>query len=158
MTEREALTILRGDDPARAARAEAALWAMWTRSGDAAVDALMRDGIAAMEDRRFEDAERLFTRIIERAPHFAEAWNKRATVRYLANDFAGSIADCEATLARNPSHFGALSGQGLCHMARGEAREAADLFRRSLAVHPHLETVRENLRLALAHAVQGNGH
>lgn len=158
MTEREALAALRGDDPALAARAEAALWAMWTRSADAEVNALMRDGVAAMQARRFEDAERLFTQIIARVPDFAEGWNKRATVRYLAEDFAGSIADCEATLARNPDHFGALSGQGLCHLARGEARQAAALFRRALGVHPHLEAVRENLRLALADAVQGNGH
>ncbi len=158
MTEREALAALRGDDPALAARAETALWAMWTRSADAEVNALMRDGVAAMQARRFEDAERLFTQIIARVPDFAEGWNKRATVRYLAEDFAGSIADCEATLVRNPDHFGALSGQGLCHLARGEARQAAALFRRALGVHPHLEAVRENLRLALADAVQGNGH
>jgi tetratricopeptide (TPR) repeat protein len=158
VTEREALAALRGDDPMLAARAEAALWAMWTRSTDDEVNALMRDGIAAMEDRRFEDAEQLFTRIIEREPGFAEGWNKRATVRYLAEDFVGSIADCEATLARNPAHFGALSGQGLCHLARGEARAAAALFRRALAVHPHLTAVHENLRLALVDAVQGNGH
>jgi tetratricopeptide (TPR) repeat protein len=158
VTEREALAALRGDDPGRAARAEAALWAMWTRSDDEDVNALMKSGVAAMEAHRFEDADRIFTRIIERTPDFAEGWNKRATVRYLADDFAGSIDDCEATLARNPNHFGALSGQGLCHMARGEAREAAALFRRTLAVHPHLEAARENLRLALAHAVQGNGY
>ncbi len=158
MTEREALAALRGADPVLAARAEAALWAMWTRSTDNEVNVLMRDGVAAMEARRFEDAERLFTRIIERLPGFAEGWNKRATVRYLAEDFLGAIADCEATLARNPDHFGALSGQGLCHLARGEAREAAALFRRALAVHPRLEAVRENLRVALANSVQGNGH
>lgn len=158
MTEREALAALRGDDPALAARAEAALWAIWTRSTDDTINALMRQGVAAMEARRLEDAERLFTGIIERDPHFAEGWNKRATVRYLADDYDGSIADCEETLARNPNHFGALSGQGLCHLARGEAREAAALFRRALAVHPHLGAVRENLRLAVAHAVQGNGH
>ncbi len=158
VTEREALAALRGTDPVLAVRAEAALWAMWTRSADGEVNLLMRDGVAAMEARRFEDAERLFTRIIERVPGFAEGWNKRATVRYLAEDFLGAIADCEATLARNPDHFGALSGQGLCHLARGEAREAAALFRRALAVHPHLEAARENLRVALANAVQGNGH
>jgi tetratricopeptide (TPR) repeat protein len=158
VTEREALEALRGDDPALAARAQAALWAMWCRSSDAEVNALMRDGTAAMESRRFEEAEAAFTRIIRRAPEFAEGWNKRATVRYLAGDLAGSIADCEATLARNPNHFGALSGQGLCHLARGEAREAAALFRRALAVHPHLGSLRENLRVALARVVEGNGH
>jgi hypothetical protein len=70
----------------------------------------------------------------------------------------GSIEDCEATLARNPHHFGALSGQGLCHMARGESRAAAALFRRALVVHPHLHAARQNLRVALAEAIQGNGH
>jgi tetratricopeptide (TPR) repeat protein len=158
MTEREALAALQGDDPAVAARAEAALWAMWCRSSDAGVNALMREGIAAVEGRRLDDAEGIFTRMIERAPDFAEGWNKRATVRYLARDYAGSIADCEATLARNPRHFGALSGQGLCHLARGEPRQAAALFRRALAVHPHLDAVRSNLRAALARAVEGNGH
>jgi hypothetical protein len=50
------------------------------------------------------------------------------TVRYLAEDYAGPIADCEETLARNSHHFGALSGQGLCYMALGQYREAAALF------------------------------
>jgi len=54
--------------------------------------------------------------------------------------------------------FSALSGQGLCHMALGQYREAVDLFRRTLAVHPHLDAARHNLALALAEAVRGNGH
>ena len=60
------------------------------------------------------------------------------------------------TLARNPNHFGALSGQGLCHLALGEYREAADLFRRTLAVHPHLDSARQNLRAAILEVVKWN--
>jgi tetratricopeptide (TPR) repeat protein len=111
-----------------------------------------------MERRDFDEAERIFTRIVARAPDFAEGWNKRATVRYLAENYDGAIADCEATLARKPHHFGALSGQGLCHVALGQHREAAALFRRTLAVHPHLDAARRNLRLTLSEAVKGNGH
>ena len=158
MTEAEALALLRGDDPAEAARAEHALWQMWTRSGIAEVDALLAVGVEAMERRDFGAAERIFTRIVARAPAFAEGWNKRATARYLAENYEGAIADCEATLARKPHHFGALSGQGLCHVALGQHREAAALFRKTLAVHPHLDTARRNLRLTLAEAVKGNGH
>lgn len=158
MTERQALEILRGDDAAEAARAEAALWQMWCRSGVVEIDTLLAQGIEAMERRDFEEAERIFTRVVERAPHFAEGWNKRATVRYLADNHEGSIADCRETLARKPHHFGALSGQGLCHMALGQHRAAAALFRRTLSVHPHLEAARHNLRLALGEAVKGNGH
>jgi tetratricopeptide (TPR) repeat protein len=131
---------------------------MWTRSGIAEVDALLVEGVQAMERRDFDEAERIFTRIVARAPDFAEGWNKRATVRYLAENYDGAIADCEATLARKPHHFGALSGQGLCHVALGQHREAAALFRRTLAVHPHLDAARRNLRLTLGEAVKGNGH
>ena len=111
-----------------------------------------------MESRDLARAERCFARIIARAPRFAEGWNKRATVRYLAGNYEESIADCRETLTRKPHHFGALSGQGLCHLALGQYREAAGLFRRALAVHPHLTAARHNLTLALAEAVRGNGH
>jgi tetratricopeptide (TPR) repeat protein len=156
VTEREALAVLRGDDPARAARAAAALWQMWHQSGDPTLDALLGEGIAAMERQDVEKADAIFTRLIAAAPAFAEGWNKRATVRYLAKDYAGSIADCRETLARNPNHFGALSGEGLCHMGLGEYKEAADLFRRALAVHPFLEGARANLRTALNELVRWN--
>jgi tetratricopeptide (TPR) repeat protein len=156
MSEREALTVLRGDDAARAARAAAALWEMWHRSGDPALDALLLEGIEAMQRQQLREAETTFTRLIETAPQFAEGWNKRATVRYMAKDYAASIADCRETLARNPNHFGALSGQGLCHLALGEHQEAAALFRKTLAVHPHLDSARSNLRTALHEVVKWN--
>src|SRR5689334_5552987 len=120
------------------------------------LDALLLEGIEAMQHGKLDQAETVFSRVIGAAPEFAEGWNKRATVRYMAKDYAGSIADCRETLARNPNHFGALSGQGLCHIARGEYREAAELFRRTLAVHPHLESGRSNLRTAINELVKWN--
>jgi tetratricopeptide (TPR) repeat protein len=156
MTEREALAALRGDDVAEAARAAEALWKMWHRSGDARLDGLLQEGIDAMERQDLPDADAAFTRLIGEAPAFAEGWNKRATVRYMADDYVASIADCRETLARNPNHFGALSGQGLCHIMLGQFREAAECFRRTLAVHPHLNSARDNLRTALSEIVKLN--
>ena len=158
MTEDEWLAILRGDDPASAGRAESALWAIWHRSGAAEVDDLMRRGVDAMERRELDEAEACFTRIIAQEPTFAEGWNKRATVRYLAGSYDASIADCREVLRRKPHHFGALSGQGLCHLALGQYREAAAMFRQTLAVHPYLTAARHNLAQALSEAVKGNGH
>src|SRR2546425_2673975 len=100
MTELEALSALRGDDLVQAVRAEAALWAMWHRSGDPRLDSLLREGIEAIERQDLPTAAAVFTRLIEEAPTFAEGWNKRATVRYLAKDYSGAIADCRETLAR----------------------------------------------------------
>src|SRR5881296_1354856 len=136
MTEDEGLKALLGGDAAAAARAEEALWEMWHRSGRREIDALMREGIGMMERRDLVGAEAIFAKMIEQAPAFAEGWNKRATVRYVAENYEGSIADCEETLTRNPHHFGALSGAGLCYMALG----------------------RHNLAVALGEAVRGNGH
>jgi tetratricopeptide (TPR) repeat protein len=158
MTEEQAYRELTGDDPARAARAAAALWEIWSRSGVPEVDRLFHDGVGAMEARDFPRAENLFSQIIEIAPDFAEGWNKRATVRYLVEDYAGAIADCEETVRRKPRHFGALSGQGLCHVALGQMREAAALFRRCLEVYPHLTAARQNLAAALGEVVQKNGY
>ena len=148
--EQQALEALKGDDPTLAATAEAMLWRTWCRSGDSEVDRIFRFGVEAMQRGNLEEAESLFGRVIELAPNFAEGWNKRATVRFMRKNFAGSIADCQNTLARNPNHFGASSGQGLCHMSLGEYREAAVCFRRALEIHPHLNAVRHNLRLAEA--------
>jgi len=149
-TEKEALEALKGDDAGLAATAEAILWRTWCRSRNSEADRIFRAGIDAMQQDKLEEAEAEFARVIAMAPDFAEGWNKRATVRFMRKDFAGSIADCQNTLARNPNHFGASSGQGLCHMSRGEYREAAVCFRRALEIHPHLNAVRHNLRLAEA--------
>ncbi|MPZ78128.1 MAG: tetratricopeptide repeat protein [Deltaproteobacteria bacterium] len=148
--EKEALDALKGDDPELAATAEAMLWSAWCRSGDPETDRSFRAGVDAMQHRRLEESEDLFTLVIHRQPDFAEGWNKRATVRYMRKDFAGSIVDCQETLALNANHFGASSGQGLCHISLGEYREAAICFRRALEIHPHLSAVRHNLALAEA--------
>jgi tetratricopeptide (TPR) repeat protein len=103
-----------------------------------------------MQQGKLEEAAAEFSRVIEIVPDFAEGWNKRATVRFMSKDFTGSIADCQETLARNPNHFGASSGQGLCHISLGEYREAAVCFRRALEIHPHLDGVRYNLAVAEA--------
>ena len=157
MNEQEALSALRGEDPAQAAIAERTLWQLWSRSGVTDVDTLLGQGVEAMERAELAEAESIFTRIIGALPTFAEGWNKRATVRYLAENYCGSIADCREVLARKPHHFGAISGQGLCHMALGEHREAAALFRQVLVIHPHLAAARQNLQAATAELVKGNG-
>jgi tetratricopeptide (TPR) repeat protein len=148
--EKEALEALKGDDLELAATAEAVLWRTWCHSGDTETDRVFQAGVDAMQQAKLAEAEELFSRVIQIKPNFAEGWNKRATVRYMRHNFRGSIDDCRETLARNRSHFGASSGQGLCHMSLNEFREAAVCFRRALEIHPHLDAVRYNLALAEA--------
>jgi tetratricopeptide (TPR) repeat protein len=155
--EEDALAALKGEDRTQAAAAEAYLWSVWCRAGDAETDRVFRAGIEAMQRGNMRDAENMFSRVIDRAPDFAEGWNKRATARFMMKDFLESIEDCQETIARNPNHFGACSGQGLCHMSLGQFREAAICFRRALEIHPHLNAVRHNLTIAEAEGSEDNG-
>jgi tetratricopeptide (TPR) repeat protein len=151
--EQEALRALKGQNRLSAANAEAYLWRQWCQCGELEADRVFRAGVDAMQKGELELAETLFGKVIEIAPQFAEAWNKRATVRYVRQNFAASISDCQETLTRNPNHFGASAGQGLCHMALDEYR-----FRRALEIHPHLNAVRQNLALAQSEASVHEGY
>ena len=57
-------------------------------------------------------------------------------------DYEGSIADIDETLKREPRHFGALSGLGLCHIALGNEEEAINAFERALIHNPHMPGVK----------------
>jgi tetratricopeptide (TPR) repeat protein len=127
--------------------AEQGLWLLWSRSGDAEIDRLMARGAEAMQAGRHEEAVSTFTEVIKKKPAFAEAWNKRATVYYLAGEFARSIADCDEVLKRNPGHFGALSGLGQIHLQMEDYEKALAWFRRALEVNPNMLGVEINIRM-----------
>ncbi|HEX5767357.1 MAG TPA: tetratricopeptide repeat protein [Burkholderiales bacterium] len=127
--------------------AEQGLWLLWSRSGDAAVDRLMALGIEAMQAGRHSEAIGLFSEIIETRPDFAEGWNKRATVYYLAGQYGKSIADCHEVLKRNPGHFGALSGMGQIYLQLEDDEQALQWYRRALEVNPNMLGVEMSLRM-----------
>ncbi|TMH51972.1 MAG: tetratricopeptide repeat protein [Betaproteobacteria bacterium] len=135
------IAALRDADERVRAVAELALWAVWSRSGDARVDELFSKGVAEMGEQRFPEAIATFTRIIELKPGFAEGWNKRATAYFLAGEFRRSLRDCDEVIKRNPQHFGVLSGYGQIYLRLDQPEKALEYFRRALAVNPNLEGV-----------------
>jgi tetratricopeptide (TPR) repeat protein len=136
---------LRDRDARVRAFAEAAMWQVWSRSGDEEIDLLLAVGIEQMSARRGELAIETFTEVIRRRPEFAEGWNKRATVYYLVGEYAKSLADCDEVMRRNPHHFGALSGYGMIYLKLDQPAKALDYFQRALAVNPNLESVRDTV-------------
>src|SRR5204863_7991713 len=81
--------------------------------------------------------------VIELRPDYVEAWNRRATLHFANKDYGKSLADIRQVLAREPRHFGALSGLGIIMQEFGEERLALEAFRRALAVNPHLQKIPE---------------
>jgi tetratricopeptide (TPR) repeat protein len=84
-----------------------------------------------------------FTRAIEIAPDFAEAWNQRATVHYLNERYEQSIRDAAHAVQLNPDHFGAWAGIGHCHAHLGRFDEAISAYQKALSIHPRLECLEE---------------
>jgi tetratricopeptide (TPR) repeat protein len=136
---------LRDEDELVRGTAERALWLLWSRSGDAALDRLLAEGVEQMQAGRFKQAVASFSEIIRRKPSFAEGWNKRATVRYLAGDYEGSLTDCAEVLKRNPQHFGALSGYGQIYFRLERHEKAIEYWRRALRVNPNMPGVQLNI-------------
>lgn len=137
---------LRDESPFVRAYAERALWLLWARSGDAAIDELMARGTEEMQSGQHAKAVGTFTSVIKARPEFAEGWNRRATVHYLAGDFERSIADCGEVLKRNPLHFGALSGMGQIFFQMQDYERALAWFRRALEVNPNMTGVELNIK------------
>jgi tetratricopeptide (TPR) repeat protein len=141
------LAALFDEDAGVRSLAEAAVWRVWSRSGDAQADALLASGIRNMEDGRMGPAVADFTRVIELRPEFAEGWNKRATAYYIMGDLDQSLHDCDEVIKRNPSHFGALSGYGLIYVRRGELERALEYFERAIAINPNMQGVQQSIEL-----------
>ena len=137
---------LRDESPFVRAYAERGLWLLWARSGDAATDELMARGTEEMQSGQHAKAVETFTSVIKAKPDFAEAWNRRATVHYLAGDFERSIADCGEVLKRNPLHFGALSGMGQIFFQLQDYDQALAWYRRALEVNPNMTGVELNIK------------
>lgn len=138
---------LRDPDEVTRVLAEDALWRVFLRSGDPEADRLSQEGIQRMQRGELGEAVELFSQAVARAPRYAEGYNKRATAYYLMGRFAESLEDCQRTLALNPWHFGALSGEGLVYTRLNRPRRALEAFERALAVHPHLQGARRNAEL-----------
>ena len=116
----------------------ATVWQLWGKSGDSAVDKLYQEGVDKMRDGDTAGAIKVFSAIIAKRPAFAEAWNKRATIYYMAGDYELSMQDCEKVLELMPQHFGALVGFAQMLAERSQPERSLALMERASKVNPYL--------------------
>jgi tetratricopeptide (TPR) repeat protein len=107
-----------------------------------------------MSQRALDAAVDTFSEVIRRRPEFAEGWNKRATVYYLLGEYQKSLADCDEVLARNPYHWGALSGYGMIYIRLDQPGRALGYLEKALAVNPNLQSVEQTIEMLKAALLQ----
>jgi len=141
-------------DDASAKEIENRIWAVWTEAHSETANLLMSRAKKAADDKDYDLALRVLSAIIEMKPDFTEAWNRRATIYFLKKDYTNSLADISKVLAREPRHFGALSGLGLIMQDIGDDKHALDAYSKALEVYPRLKGMEEKVK-TLKEKVEG---
>lgn len=127
---------------------------LWLQSGSATADLLMQRAMTLSEAGNRPLALSLFDKLVLVAPDWPEAWNQRATARYLAGDPDGAMADINKTLKLEPRHFGALEGMGLILRAEGFDSAALQVFKKALSIFPLAPDLPTFVK-TLTHEVEG---
>jgi tetratricopeptide (TPR) repeat protein len=114
-----------------------ALWTLWMEEQGKLARATLDRGMAAMEAGNLEEAARIFSRLSEAHPEWAEAWNKQATALFLQKRYEESLRLCRRVVALKPHHFGAWNGLAMCAIQMGDWRSAFEAMRHALSLQPH---------------------
>lgn len=141
-------------DDASARAIEARIWSIWAATPSDTAALLASRAKLAMDNQKFDVALSLLDVVVKLRPDYVEAWNRRATIYYLKNDYTRSLADIRQVLAREPRHFGALAGLGMIMQDLGDEKRALKAFREALAVDPRLEKVPDMVK-TLSEKVEG---
>jgi tetratricopeptide (TPR) repeat protein len=141
-------------DGATAKAIEQRIWAIWFVSPSDTANLLMSRVRSAVEDKNLDLALQLLDAIVKIRPDYVEAWNRRATIHFMKNEYGDALADIREVLKREPRHFGALSGLGLILQDLGDNSRALEVFRRALAIYPRIERIPDAVK-TLTEKVEG---
>ena len=111
-------------DPVVRTMAESALWAIWFRADSPENNQTLDEVRLLIGHERLDAAVALATKLIARAPRFAEAYNQRAIALFFQGRFSESAEDCKRVLQLNPYHTGAVSGLAKCQLQLNQPHEA----------------------------------
>ncbi|QNN25307.1 tetratricopeptide repeat protein [Planctomycetales bacterium ZRK34] len=132
---------LRDADPHINQLAEHALWSVWFRLGSSEAQKHFRRGLAAMENDQHALAVSHFRQAQLAGPTFASAYHQCAIAHYMIDEYEPAIECCRQAVELMPGHFAAYSTMGHCFAHLGQFAEAADCYRRSLAINPRMEGI-----------------
>ena len=119
------------------------IWELWTtHNSDNSLTQMMNYGTILMNNRNYDEANRIFTKIINEDPNWAEGWNKRATVYYYQKKYKLSQADIDKVIELENRHFGALSGQGMVQIKLDNLEKALDSYKKVLEIYPSNKTAK----------------
>ncbi|MAS14557.1 MAG: hypothetical protein CMH69_14760 [Nitratireductor sp.] len=112
----------------------------WANSGSDTANLLIGWANDAIKAEKFSVALDFLDQVVMLFPDYAEGWNRRATVHFMMNDYARSMADISHTLELEPRHFGALAGMARILQATGRQEQALTAYEQVLNIYPMLRS------------------
>ena len=120
---------------------EQKIWEIWsTHPTDEKLTQELLKGSNLMQGDTISESIKIFSKLIESDPNWAEAWNKRATALYLIGDYEGSQKDIDKVLELEDRHFGALAGQGLVNIKLENYEKAIESYERAQEIYPAMQS------------------
>ena len=120
---------------------EQKIWEIWsTHPTDEKLTQELLKGSNLMQGDTISESIKIFSKLIELDPNWAEAWNKRATALYLIGDYEGSQKDIDKVLELEERHFGALAGQGLVNIKLENYEKAIESYKRAQEIYPAMQS------------------
>ena len=120
---------------------EAKIWSIWNEHPtNNKLTEKLEFGTELMQYGDYNYALSVFDNIIVTDPKWSEAWNKRATVYFLMNQFKNSLDDIDKVLNIEPRHFGALSGQARIFIKLQKYEKAIKSIERALKFYPSFKS------------------
>ena len=133
--------LIKTNDSNNAEKLEKKIWSVWSKHPeDNRLTDKMEFGTELIQYGDYNYALKVFDNIIVNDPQWSEAWNKRATVYFLMNEFKNSLDDIDKVLSIEPRHFGALSGQARIFIKLQKYEKAIKSIERALEFYPSFKS------------------
>ena len=132
---------LKTNNPSLSFEIEQKIWKIWsTHPKDDNLTQMLSEGSILVNNKKYNEAVIIFSKVIEIDPNWAEAWNKRATILYLLGEFQKSQKDIDKVLKLEKRHFGALAGQGLVNIQLKNYEKAIMSYKKAQEIYPTMKS------------------
>jgi tetratricopeptide (TPR) repeat protein len=132
---------LKKDNSSMNLKVEMKIWTIWsTHPSKEDLTNLLAKGSNLVNEKKFDQAYNIFSRVIFLDSNWAEAWNKRATILYMMGRYQESQNDIDQVLKLEKRHFGALAGQGLVSIALENYEKAINSYKEVEKIYPNLKS------------------
>jgi tetratricopeptide (TPR) repeat protein len=135
--------LAKAKDPAEANGIGDQINRLWRQSGSDTTDLLLDRADKAINDKQFDAGLDILDSVIALKPDWAEAWNRRATLHFMREDYDGSMRDIARVLKLEPRHFGALAGMAMIYANLGDMKRAVRVGREALRINPQMSDLKE---------------